>query len=89
MNIPIEIIVVVLASLLTGLGFLVTVVINAFSKNTRAFNSINDSIQEIRLWITKKDTSDVYEERECKTMHDSINKRFDNHEKRITYLEKK
>jgi hypothetical protein len=89
MEIPIEIVVTVLGALLTALGFLIVKILSAFSKNTDAFNSINESIQDIRLWITKKDTSDTYEEKECDFLHKSINARFENHEKRINYLEKK
>lgn len=89
MTIPIEIVVVVLGSLLGGLGFLITVVINAFAKNTKAFNSINESIQEIRTWITKKDTAELYENKAYQTSLDEIEKKFANHEKRITYLEKR
>lgn len=89
MHIPTEIVVITLTAILSALGFLVTKMLSAFSKNTDAFNSINESIQDIRLWITQKDTADKYEEKECHMMHKSINNRFDNHEKRITKLEEK
>jgi len=87
MNIPMEIIILSLTSLIGALGYVSNKVLNAFSKNTDAFNSINESIQDIRLWITQKDTSDKYEEKECKFIHENVSKRFDNHEKRITKLE--
>lgn len=89
MEIPLEIIVTFLSALLLALGWLITATLNAFKKNTDAFNCINESIQDIRLWMTKKDTADVYEEKECNFIHKSINTRFDNHEKRITNLENK
>ena len=89
MVIPIEIVVVFLTTLLGGIGWIIVSVLNAFKRNTDAINSINESIQDIRLWISKKDTADVYEEKECKIIHQSINNRFDNHEKRITKLEGK
>ena len=89
MIIPIEIIVVFLSALLGGIGWIIVSVLNALKKNTDAINSINESIQDIRLWISKKDTADVYEEKECKLTRKSINSRFDNHEKRITNLEAK
>lgn len=89
MNVPIEIIAIVITSIFGAGGFLIVKVLSAFSKNTDAFNSINESIQDIRLWITKKDTSDTYEEKECNLIHKNINQRFDNHEKRITKLEDK
>ena len=89
MIIPIEIIVVFLSALLGGIGWIIVSVLNALKKNTDAINSINESIQDIRLWISKKDTADVYEEKECQLIHKSINSRFDNHEKRITNLESK
>ena len=83
MNVPIEIIVLVVTAILGAGGFLIVKVLSAFSQNTDAFNSINESIQEIRIWITKKDTSDNYEEKECTTIHKNIDLKFSIHEKRI------
>ena len=87
MNIPIEIVVLTGASIIGSLGYVFQKMTDAFSKNTDAFNSINESIQDIRLWITQKDTADKYEEKECKSIHSSIHKKFDNHEIRIKKLE--
>lgn len=87
MNIPIEIVVLIGASIIGALGYVFQKMMDAFNKNTEAFNSINESIQDIRLWITQKDTADKYEEKECKVIHLSINKKFDNHETRIKKLE--
>jgi len=89
MIIPIEIVVVILSSLLTALGFLVVVLINAFGKNTEAFKSINDSIEAIRIWMAKKDTENIFEDKQCGQLHQQINNRFEQHDKRITTLEKK
>ena len=95
MQIPIEIIVVVLTVFFGAIGTLIGVVIDAFRKNTEAFKNIGDSINEIRIWITKKDTAEEYEEKECVTIHKGIaekfteqRKRLDNHEHRISKLEK-
>ena len=89
MIIPMEIVVVFLTTLIGGIGWIVVSILNAFKRNTDAINSINESIQDIRLWINKKDTAEKYEEKECQLIHKSINGRFDNHEKRITKLEAK
>lgn len=87
MNIPIEIVVLVCSTVIGALGYVFQKMMSAFSKNTDAFNSINSSIQDIRLWITQKDTADKYEEKECKAIHSNIHKKFDNHETRIKKLE--
>ena len=89
MNIPIEIIVLACSTVIGALGYVFQKMISAFSKNTDAFNSINESIQDIRLWITQKDTADKYEEKECKAIHSNIHKKFENHEGRIKNLEDK
>lgn len=89
MTIPIELVVVFATAVLGAFGWIISTVISAFKKNTDAFNSINESIQEIRLWITQKDTSDKYEQKECDVLHKSVNSRFENHEKRIKKLEEK
>lgn len=89
MNIPIEIIVLACSTVIWALGYVFQKMMSAFSKNTDAFNSINSSIQDIRLWITQKDTSDKYEEKECKAIHSNIHNKFENHECRIKNLEDK
>ena len=89
MNIPIEIVVLVCSTVIGALGYVFQKMMSAFSKNTDAFNSINESIQDIRLWITKKDTADKYEEKECQAIHSSIHKKIENHEGRIKNLEDK
>ena len=89
MIIPIELVVVFATAVLGAFGWIISTVISAFKKNTDAFNRINLSIQEIRLWITQKDTSDKYESKECKGVHEAINGRFNNHEIRIKKLEEK
>ena len=63
MNIPIEIIVLACSTVIGALVYVFQKMMSAFSKNTEAFNSINSSIQDIRLWITQKDTADKYEEK--------------------------
>jgi hypothetical protein len=95
MLIPIEIIITLLGASLTGLGFLVVVVMNAFTKNTEAFEKINGSIESIRIWMGRKDAENEFETRNCSTMHQQINNRFErnensieNHEKRLIELEK-
>lgn len=95
MQIPIEIIVVVVTVFFGAIGILITVMIDAFRKNTEAFKSIGDSINKIELWITKKDTADVYEEKECTAVHRSISEKFSehgrilkDHEHRIKKIEK-
>jgi hypothetical protein len=89
MFIKIEFIVVLLGALLTALGFLFVLIMNAFSKNTEAFNSINESIQSIRIWMAKKDTTEAFENKACNTTHIAIQDKFRNHESRICKLEQK
>ena len=95
MIIPIEIIITLLGASLTGLGFLVVVVMNAFTKNTEAFEKINASIESIRIWMSRKDAENEFDNRNCSTLHQQIANRFErnessikDHEKRLNNLEK-
>lgn len=95
MNVPIEIVAVFLTVFFSFIGTALLMMINAFKKNTNAFKDVGDAIQDIRIWMTKKDTSEVFEDKECAARHSYINEKFakhsdtlQKHEIRITKLEK-
>jgi hypothetical protein len=72
MNVPIEIIVVVIGVFFSILGFGFLVI----WQNTKAINSINITLSEIN-------TKDKFEEKECAAQHSYISKKFSEHGSKI------
>ena len=88
MNIPIEIIAVVLTIIFGALGALILMLFKVLGSNTTAINNIN-------LYLETLKTSNKYEGKECETTHKYISEKFkkhdaqlDSHEKRLIKIEK-
>lgn len=95
MNIPIEIVALVLGVIFSSIGALIGVVVNVVNKNTQAMEKLQSTVNDIQKWISVKDTEDKYEEEKCNTQHGYITNKLkdhstkiDNHEIRLNKLEK-
>lgn len=82
MQIPIEIIVVTISTIVLAVGSLIGIVVKAMTNNTEAINNIKE-------WMAERETAAKYESNECENQHKYINRKFKEHGDKIEDHEKR